>query len=65
MKPVSQSTFFQTFSSNVPSRLMGDVIRSQLILRCAQMNMNEKEKKSKNEFFTPLNYTYIENEMKT
>ena len=44
---------------------MGDVIRSQLISRCAQMKMNEKEKKSKNEFFTPLNYTYIENEMKT
>ena len=65
MKPVSQSTFFHTSSSNVPSRLIGDVIRSQLISRCAQMKMNEKEKKSKNEFFTPLNYTYIENEMKT
>ena len=44
---------------------MGDVIKSQLISRCAQMKINEKENKSKKEFFTPLNYTYIENEMKT
>jgi len=25
----------------------------------------KRKKKIKNEFFTPLNYTYIENEMKT